>query len=321
MLVRHNFIAFVIIMNYQENDIDFEKIDWKQFEELCYDLLVKFGFHSMCWRQGGADSGRDIEAHKYITDTIVSPFTEKWFIECKRYSSGLPLDQITEKVEWARVEGADHFLLIVSSYLTQQTRDWLTKAKAKEHFKIHLIEGKFLKQQLLLFPELIQKYFADDYVKLVKSMLQQWVIYHVLPEAKALYDLYIHLDFELLNAEELAFLWHAFNQAEETLDAYCDDKDFEQINPKDSLVPFEFLVPYLIKAQNWEYPAVTPAEPWDGGLSNGLGQTWLESNGQEYYFSTIHYQLTDTNRIQVILVKENRILEVRVAYGKKKTIS
>ncbi|MBT2589189.1 hypothetical protein J7E50_03105 [Pedobacter sp. ISL-68] len=59
-------------MIFHEDDINFERLDWKQFEEMCYDLLVKFQFHSMAWRQGGSDNGRDIEGRRYITDSIVS---------------------------------------------------------------------------------------------------------------------------------------------------------------------------------------------------------------------------------------------------------
>ena len=51
-------------MIFREDDINFDRLYWKQFEELCYDLLVKFHFYSMAWRQGGSDNGRDIEAKR-----------------------------------------------------------------------------------------------------------------------------------------------------------------------------------------------------------------------------------------------------------------
>src|ERR1700744_1837673 len=104
-------------MVFTDHDIDFKKLNWKQFEELCYDLLVKFQYHSLAWRQGGADKGRDIEAKRYVTETVIDPFLEKWFVECKCYTHGLPVEEVIEKVSWAEMEKADHFLLIVSSYL------------------------------------------------------------------------------------------------------------------------------------------------------------------------------------------------------------
>ena len=49
-------------MKYTKDDIRFAQITPKEFENLCYDLLVKYDFHNLIWRTGGADSGRDIEA-------------------------------------------------------------------------------------------------------------------------------------------------------------------------------------------------------------------------------------------------------------------
>ncbi|MEB0280532.1 MULTISPECIES: restriction endonuclease [unclassified Mucilaginibacter] len=303
-------------MAYQEEDIDFDRLDWKQFEELCYDLLVRFRFHSMAWRQGGADHGRDIEARRTVTDTITSPYIEKWFIECKRHSQGLSLDQVVEKINWARVEKADHFLLIVSSYLTTATRDWLDKARQTESFPIHIIEGKFLMQQLLLFPDIVIKYFADDHVRLVRSLLLQWVSHHILPGPKALYDLYCQLDFSRLNHEELAFMWHAYTRSEEILEQYYHDQDLKPI-PSDMMVPFNFLIPHLQKVQNWEYPAMKASEAERFGMINGLGQAWLDPQGSDFAYAHIQYQLAGGERVQVLLVKENKILEVRIASGYK----
>lgn len=306
-------------MIFQENDIEFERLDWKQFEELCYDLLVRFQFHTISWRQGGSDNGRDIEGRRFITDSIVSPYEEKWFIECKRYSNGLPIDQIIEKINWARVEKADHFLLIVSSYVTTSARDWIKKAQDTENFKIHIVEGKFLKQQLLLFPELINKYFADDYVKLVRNLLRQWVYHHILPSPKALYDIHKNLNFDNLDYQEVAFMWHAYVSSEEALDQYYSDEDLVPI-PSNIYFPFDFLAPYLKNAQNWEYPVMRDFETEKfQGLMNGLGHQWsIIDNEDEFYFSNIHYQLSSGERIQACLIKENKILEVRISVGRKK---
>lgn len=114
-------------MIFRDDDIDFDNLPWPRFEELCYELLLKFGFHTLSWRKGGADQGRDIEAKRYVTDTVVSPYLEKWFIECKRHHKGVALDQVMEKVAWAQAERADHFLLIVSNYITTDTKNWLEK--------------------------------------------------------------------------------------------------------------------------------------------------------------------------------------------------
>ncbi|WGQ16907.1 restriction endonuclease [Sphingobacterium faecium] len=305
-------------MIFHESEIEFDRLDWKQFEELCYDILVKFNFHTMSWRQGGTDNGRDIEARRYITDSIVSPYEEKWFIECKRYSSGLSLDQIVEKINWARVEKADHFLLIVSSYITTSAREWLIKAQDTENFKIHIIEGKFLKHRLLLFPDLINKYFADDHVRLVRSLMRQWISHHILPSPKALYDLYENLDFGKLDYQELGFIWHAYFISQDALDQYYIDEDLIPIQSKENF-PFDFLVPHLKIAQNWEYPVMKEFETEKFfGVMNPLGHACMEpKNYDDFCFSNIHYELSNGERIQVCLIKENKILEVRIGVGKK----
>lgn len=45
-------------MDFNEHNIKFELIDWKIFEKLRVDLLVKYQFHDLNWRQTGSDKGR-----------------------------------------------------------------------------------------------------------------------------------------------------------------------------------------------------------------------------------------------------------------------
>lgn len=63
-------------MNFKESDIKFDRLDWKQFEELCYDLLHKYQFHSLRWRQGGGDKDRDIEAAFTAINPLVISHSE-----------------------------------------------------------------------------------------------------------------------------------------------------------------------------------------------------------------------------------------------------
>jgi hypothetical protein len=43
-------------MKYTKDDIQFKQISPRGFENLCYDLLVKYNFHNLIWREGGADN-------------------------------------------------------------------------------------------------------------------------------------------------------------------------------------------------------------------------------------------------------------------------
>jgi hypothetical protein len=132
-------------MYFNEDDIDFSKIeDFKKFEEICFDLLYKIGYHSLVWRQGGSDNGRDIEAYFTLSNPLVGPYTEKWYIECKYYTGGVPVDEISSKFDWAEVERAQHLVIITSSYLTTATRTWIEKRMERATFRLHVLEGKAL---------------------------------------------------------------------------------------------------------------------------------------------------------------------------------
>ena len=37
-------------MFFTEGDINFDKLTDKEFEELCFDLLIRMNFHSLIWR-------------------------------------------------------------------------------------------------------------------------------------------------------------------------------------------------------------------------------------------------------------------------------
>ena len=69
------------------DDIDFTKLSSTRFEELCFDLLMELGFQKLIWRQGGADSGRDIQGTREVRCNLLEPFEELWFFECKQFLS------------------------------------------------------------------------------------------------------------------------------------------------------------------------------------------------------------------------------------------
>lgn len=64
-------------MNFQQTDIDFEKIDWLQFEKLRYDLLTMYQFYGLICQQGSADNGRNIEAIYRVINHCIGAYPEK----------------------------------------------------------------------------------------------------------------------------------------------------------------------------------------------------------------------------------------------------
>lgn len=123
-------------MRYKTADIKFEEITPRGFENLCYDLLIKFNFHNLIWREGGADNGRDIEANYNFINPIKKIET-KWFFECKHYNSGgVPPNDINSKITWADAENPDYLVFVLSSYLTNGARTWLEKIESKKNIKL-----------------------------------------------------------------------------------------------------------------------------------------------------------------------------------------
>jgi hypothetical protein len=197
-------------MRHSENDIDFKKISGEQFEELCFDLLSANGYQNLEWRQGGSDSGRDIEAILIITNELIGAYPEKWFIECKNLTNGVTVTDLDSKIAWARAEKPRHFLLITGSYVTNPTRDWLNKIRQDVSFIVDVIEGKTLKGILLRFPNLIEKFFLGGVEKLLQDSIQLWLNHGTLPGPEILFEFYKKIDPKKLTDAELCFLLYSY---------------------------------------------------------------------------------------------------------------
>lgn len=134
------------------------------FEELCYDLLVKSGFKNISWRKGTgkngntADSGRDIEASLIVNDIDNTIYEEKWYIECKHYTRGIPVEKIVNAINWASAEKKDKLLIITSNFLSNSSKQYLEKIKMISPLKIKVWENKELERMLNNHIDLIHKY-------------------------------------------------------------------------------------------------------------------------------------------------------------------
>jgi len=141
------------------NDL-IEKLDYVKFEQLCRDLIVAMEYSDVIWRQGGGDSGRDIEATlKRKHPDGITHSTEKWFFECKKYSSGISVRDIDDKINWANAERADYLAFMSNSYLTNPCREYCKKEMETKRLKI--LEWTDLKFRDILFgfPDLCDYYF------------------------------------------------------------------------------------------------------------------------------------------------------------------
>lgn len=86
-----------------------------EFENLTYDCLQLIGLKNLVWRTPGADGGRDIEGIAYQTDLTGHESVQRWYVECKRYSSSIDWPTVWEKLSYADVQNADVFLLCTNS--------------------------------------------------------------------------------------------------------------------------------------------------------------------------------------------------------------
>ena len=114
-------------MIFEEDDIDFLKLSDSQFEELCFDLLLFMDYQGLVWRQGGADSGRDIEGSRTVNNPLIGAYSEKWFFECKRYENAVSPEKLNSKIARADAENPQHLVFFISSYLSNNARTWIEK--------------------------------------------------------------------------------------------------------------------------------------------------------------------------------------------------
>src|SRR5882724_103439 len=193
-------------MRYDEAELAFDTLSSRMFEELFFALVSQLGFSKIAWRQGGADSGRDIEALKRGDALLVDPWEEKWFFECKRHAAGVGVKHVSSKFDWADAEGADHLVLILSCYPTNPCRDWIGKKRATARFKVHVVDGKHLKQVLLKFPPLLERYFASPIQRVLRNSIVDWALCALLPEVGRVSYVLCNSDLSRLDSLERACL-------------------------------------------------------------------------------------------------------------------
>jgi hypothetical protein len=86
-----------------------------EFENLTYDLAQASGLRNLVWRTPGADGGRDIEGIAHLRDLTGHFSTQRWYVECKRYSASVDWPTVWKKIAYADVQGADVLLLCTNS--------------------------------------------------------------------------------------------------------------------------------------------------------------------------------------------------------------
>jgi hypothetical protein len=87
----------------------FETLNSTEFENFCYELLADLGFCDVDWRKGTglnaspSDRGRDIVCHLDVAEVRGSQVRQKWFVECKHWTKGVPPEKLQSALSWARL--------------------------------------------------------------------------------------------------------------------------------------------------------------------------------------------------------------------------
>jgi hypothetical protein len=94
------------------------KLKADEFESLVCDLLILHGLQNATWRTPGADGGRDIEGRVDVLDLSGNVETQKWYIECKRYSKSVDWPTVYHKIAHADNHRADYLLICTTASLS-----------------------------------------------------------------------------------------------------------------------------------------------------------------------------------------------------------
>lgn len=116
-------------------------------------------------------------------------------------------------------------MIIVSSYLSNNTREWLRKRTKSSAFHLRIIEGKRLKQIILGFNPIIEKYFIDRYLKLLSDAIKNWMFHGLLPDAEMMYQFSKNIRFSSLSLGQLGYIWSAWLLRESECEEWNEHMD------------------------------------------------------------------------------------------------
>jgi len=222
-------------MIYTTDNIEFSNLSPREFERLCFELILKCDFKQVIWRKGGADNGRDIEGYYDFLNPI-APKKTKWFFECKHYTSaGVPPEHLNSKIAWADAEEPSFLVIFVSSYITTGARTWLEKISAQKQYEIIVIEGDELKNRLVQFSDLVEHYFSENrYEQLLLDIKKHSILYKIDPSYESIREITNNIDTSVLDITDIGFLVMNFHKNYghfETRNDYYGDFSEEILEP------------------------------------------------------------------------------------------
>lgn len=150
--------------------LDFSEFTPTEFEEFCFELLRGLpGVHNVDWRKGTpkpaspADRGRDITADVDHIEIDGARNVETWFADCKHYTSAVPPEALQGLLAWAQAERPHVALVIVSGFLSNAAKDFLTDFERNNRppFRIKHWERPTIETLARENRDLLQRFFAS----------------------------------------------------------------------------------------------------------------------------------------------------------------
>lgn len=173
-----------------------------QFEDYCYDLLDSMGFVNLDWRKGtgkgssSSDSGRDLECEYVVTDPDGTVHVQKWYVECKHYTRGIPATAIANALTWAGADRPDVLLVIASNHFSNPSKDHIRSYQEnnKPAFRIKTWELPDLERHSKGKPLLLRKYGLETNTEILDLMHPAHLEYIKSPKLNRLNTLFNLLD-------------------------------------------------------------------------------------------------------------------------------
>ena len=140
------------------------KLSPENFEHLCYQLVKAMpGFVNVDLREGSYDSGRDIDAiYRGRAPDGITEITERWRFESKKYSRGIPFDDISGKINQANLNRIDRLVIMSNMHLTPACKDEINKIQGTLHCTVLDWTGEHFQEILFKSPAICKEFFPDD---------------------------------------------------------------------------------------------------------------------------------------------------------------
>jgi response regulator RpfG family c-di-GMP phosphodiesterase len=140
------------------------KLSPEKFEHLCYQLVkAMHGFVNVDLREGSYDSGRDIDAtYRGKAPDGITEITEKWRFECKKYSRGIPFDDISGKIKQADLNRINTLVILSNMHLTPACKDEFEKIQNNLNCNIINWTGVHFIDILFQHPDIRKEFFPDE---------------------------------------------------------------------------------------------------------------------------------------------------------------